>query len=70
MKRDDEDDKDANDMVDSYFGTQEGDFRLELRSISARKETEDETEDTCTSENATADPNGLSGKSKQVKEAL
>jgi hypothetical protein len=28
----------------SYFGTQEGDFRLELNSISARKRTEDEAE--------------------------
>ena len=28
--------------MDSYFGTQEGDFRLELKSILARKRTEDE----------------------------
>lgn len=34
----------ANGMADSYFGTQEGDFRLELKSISARNRSGDEAE--------------------------
>ena len=35
----------ANGMVNSYFGTQEGDFQLELKSISARKRSGDEAEE-------------------------
>ena len=33
---------DADGAVYSYFGTQQGDFRLELKSISARKSSEED----------------------------
>ena len=55
----------ANGEVRSYFGTQQGDFRLELNSISARKMTEDETENACIeSEKARADLKEVNEKSK------
>lgn len=52
----------ADDVPYSYFGTQKGDFRLELKSISARKRTDDDAERSRTRSgkvevNSTADVN-------------
>jgi hypothetical protein len=53
----------------SYFGTQEGDFRLELKSISARKRTEDEAERSRTrSGKVEADSTDVNEKSKPDSE--
>jgi len=53
----------------SYFGTQEGDFRLELKSISARKRTEDEAERSRTrSGKVEADSTDVNEKSKPESE--
>lgn len=56
-------------MAYSYFGTQEGDFRLELKSISARKRTEDEAERSRTrSGKVEADSTDVNEKSKPDSE--
>ncbi len=56
-------------MAYSYFGTQEGDFRLELKSISARKRTEDEAERSRTrSGKVEADSTDVNEKSKPESE--
>lgn len=56
-------------MAYSYFGTQEGDFRLELKSISARKRTEDEADRSRTrSGKVEADSTDVNEKSKPESE--
>jgi len=53
----------------SYFGTQEGDFRLELKFISARKRTEAEVERSrTTSGKVEADSTDVNEKSKPESE--
>jgi len=53
----------------SYFGTQEGEFRLELNSISARKRTEDDAERSRTrSGKVEADSTNVNEKSKPESE--
>jgi len=53
----------------SYFGTQEGDFRLELKSISVRERTEDEAERSRTrSGKVEADSTDVNEKSKPESE--
>lgn len=55
--------------MDSYFGTQEGDFRLELKSISARRGREDEAEKARTrSENVEVDSEYINEKSDHESE--
>ena len=58
----------ANDMVGSYFGTQEGDFRLELKSISARKRTEGEADEARTSSEKVEDSEDFDEKGKHESE--
>ncbi len=56
-------------MAYSYFGTQEGDFRLELKSISVRERTEDEAERSRTrSGKVEADSTDVNEKSKPESE--
>ncbi len=56
-------------MAYSYFGTQEGEFRLELNSISARKRTEDDAERSRTrSGKVEADSTNVNEKSKPESE--
>ena len=59
----------ANAMVDSYFGTQEGDFQIELKSISAIKATKDESEEARTTKLKT-DSEVFSEKNVEVSEGV